>query len=299
VDGLTSHENHQSSPVGLGWDMQVPFIEQRLKPCTNSGLVGNMCWAGGVSTLSMGGKASRLVYLFSTSDGSRDTFRESADSGYRVERAFAGSGNPNGDAGGVYWKVTTTDGTKYYFGRQNAEWSTSPNNSTLTEPMYAQSSSDACWSNSGHKCDLAYRWNLAYVIDPVGNLQTYQWSKDRYAYGVSGSASAQQYDGAAYLTSVSYGWTTGNATTTPAPQRVDLTYRWRCDYVGCRAPVPHDGSAANYPEIPLDVRCSSIASSCSQGPTSPAFFFLKKLETVTSTYYNGSGYTPSTRSRWT
>jgi RHS repeat-associated protein len=260
-----------------------------------------MCWAGGVSTLELGSLVSKLVYLYSSSDGSTDTLRTSDDRGYRVERMFAGPANPNGDAGGVYWKVTTTDGTQYFFGRQNPGWSASANNSTLTEPMYAQSSADVCWGNTftdnaggthSNACRIGYRWNLSYVVDPSGNLQTWQYSKEQSSYALSSSAKAQLYDAAGYLTSVSYGLTTSNALTVKAPQQISLAYGWRCDFAGCRAPVPNDSYAADYPDTPLDLWCLSTAATCSSGPTSPAFFYRSKLESVTSGYYNGSGYTP-------
>jgi len=298
VDGLTSHENNQSSPVGLGWQMQVPYLEQRFTPCTNSGIVGHQCWAGGRTTLSMNGRLSGLVDTGVTYDGSieRDQLRMMEDDpGWRIERVFAGtSANPNGDGGGVYWKVTTNDGAQYYFGRENADLSTAPNNSTLTQPMFAQSSNDVCWGNSGHECSMAWRWNLAYVVDQKGNLQSYQWEKARYSYQPSGG-SVRHYDGAGYLTSVTYGNTTSNAKTAQAPQRIDFSYGWRCDFAGCRAPVPHDNYAANYPDSPLDQWCADTASSCSQGPTSPVYFFLKKLESVTATVSTGSGYRPVER----
>jgi len=302
VDGLTSHENSQSSPVGLGWGLAVPYIEQQFKPCTGSGLVGNLCWAGGVSSLSLDGRSSRLVYQFSNSDGSVDSFGASDDQGWRVERVFAGSANPNGDAGGVYWKVTTTDGMQYFFGRQNTDWSTTANNSTLTDPLYAQSSGDVCWGNTftdnaggshANACRMAYRWNLAYVVDPVGNLQTWQYLKDVSSYALTGSVKAQSYDSAGYLASVSYGFTTSNAKAAPAPQQISLGYGWRCDFSGCRAPVTHDAYAADYPDVPLDLWCYQTAKTCSQGPTSPAYFYLRKLESVTSTTWNGSAYVPA------
>ena len=298
VDGLTSHENNQSSPVGLGWQMQVPYLEQRFTPCTSGGPAGNQCWAGGRTTLSMNGHSSGLVDTGVTYDGSieRDQLRMmEEDPGWRIERVFAGtSANPNGDGSGVYWKVTTNDGAQYYFGRENADLSTAPNNSTLTQPMFAQSSNDVCWGNSNHQCSMAWRWNLAYVIDQKGNLQSYQWEKARYSYQPSGQG-VRHYDGAGYLTSVTYGNTKDTAKTAPAPQRIDFSYGWRCDFAGCRAPVPHDTYAANYPDAPLDQWCLDTASSCSQGPTSPVYFFLKKLESVTATVYTGSGYRPVER----
>jgi len=174
VDGITSHENNQSSSVGLGWDLGVPFLEHKLKPCTDEDKAGHLCWGGGVTTLSMAGHTGRLVYLYSLAD--RDVYRLSDDQGWRVEQVFAGaSANPNSDVGGVYWRVVTTDGTSYYFGRENAAWSNGPNNSTLTVPMYAQSDQDLCWYDTlkdaagndvEHACRIGYRWNLAYVVDP-------------------------------------------------------------------------------------------------------------------------------------
>jgi YD repeat-containing protein len=299
VDGLTSKENNQSSPVGLGWDLGIPFVEQRFKSCTKSGIVGNLCWSGGTSTtggnfvLSLDGHASALNFL--STSGGRDQFAMQDDQGWQVEQVHAGtSANPNGDFDGIYWKVTVNDGTQYYFGRENTDWATSLTNSAEIVPMYAQNSGERCYDKSGHVCNTAWRWNLAYVVDPVGNLQSYLYEKARYSYQVSG-ASVQHYDGAAYLTTVKYGKTSTNTLSVTAPQRIDLTYDWRCDFEGCRAPVPHDNFAADYPDVPFDLWCADTATSCPSGPTSPAFFFLKRLSSVTSNVYNGSGYTPVDR----
>ena len=197
----------------------------------------------------------------------------------------------HGDDGGVYWKVTTADGTQYFFGRENTDWSSTPNNSALNVTMYAQNSGDVCYDHDSHHCDIAWRWNLAYVVDPVGNLQAYKYEKGRASYQTPGR-DVKHYDAAGYLVRVNYGYTTANPKAAYAPQRSDLSYGWRCDYADCPAPTPGDSNAANYSDVPFDLWCGEDASSCPDGPTGPVFFYQKKLNSVTSSYYNGSGYTP-------
>src|SRR5512142_2865207 len=89
VDGLTSKENHQSSPVGLGWDLGVPFVEHRMAPCTQSDIVGNQCWAGRAYTVSLNGHASALTFK-ETTDGNRDQYRMQDDQGWQVEMVREG-----------------------------------------------------------------------------------------------------------------------------------------------------------------------------------------------------------------
>lgn len=301
VDGLTSHENNQSSPVGLGWTLGVPFLEQRYTPCEDYD-VGGLCWFDGAQTLSVGGHTSGLVARSSEEvttgpdAGWRDVFAMQDDPGWRVERVFAGESNPNGDAGGVYWKVTSTDGTKYYFGREKSDWSgpDGPTNATYNVPVFSHGEDDPCNDADDQMCMMPWRWNLSYVVDPVGNLQVWRYQKDRYSYDADGHG-VQHYDGAGYLASVSYGVTTANAPgTAHAPQRVALDYMYRCTYDGCGEPQADQGE--DYPEVPFDLWCKGDADECPDGPSSPVFFYLRRLKAVTSTVWDGAKYAPVDRS---
>ncbi|MFI6939410.1 hypothetical protein ACIBI4_09075 [Streptomyces sp. NPDC050418] len=46
VDGRTSASNNQASWVGMGWDLNVGYIERRYRNCSQDGLptIGDLCW---------------------------------------------------------------------------------------------------------------------------------------------------------------------------------------------------------------------------------------------------------------
>ncbi|MFD3996846.1 hypothetical protein ACFWSQ_29405, partial [Streptomyces sp. NPDC058583] len=122
VDGRTAASNNQPSWIGDGWDWEPGFIERRYKACnddktdaTNTTRVGDLCWFNDNATLNLGGKSTELVH----EDGKG--WHLAADSGETVEKL---TGAVNGDSGtdgvdgkGEHWKVTTSDGTQYFFGR--------------------------------------------------------------------------------------------------------------------------------------------------------------------------------------
>lgn len=293
IDGLTAAENNQSSPSGLGWSIGTGFIERRFTPCTDKSLTGNMCWHGGESILNLNGRSSGLTKIWTNATGEVDLYRAQEDEGWRIEKIYAGAGNDNGDHIGAYWKITSNDGTQYYFGREQLTWSIESSDSTLNLPVYSTKAGDPCWDSPNHVCEMAWRWNLTFVVDPMGNLQTFKWDKARYSYEPTSGGGVRHYDGAAYLTSVRYGNTIRNAATTKPPQRINLDYTWRCTYDGC--PEPTTSDTANYPDIPFDQWCKGDASSCGSGPTSPVFFYLKRLTSVTSNVYRNGEYAPVER----
>ena len=89
------------------------------------------------------------------------------------------TGGPNGMWNGEYWLVTTTDGTKYYFGADHVPGSPSSSlttNSAWNVPVYCPASTDPC--NSSTWTQMPYRWNLDYVVDPDNNLTVYQYATE-------------------------------------------------------------------------------------------------------------------------
>ncbi|MFJ5829658.1 hypothetical protein [Streptomyces sp. NPDC093089] len=122
VDGRTGASNNQASWIGDGWSYEPGFIERRYKSCeqdkangTNTTKRFDQCWYSDNAVLHLGGKSTELVY-------EKDKgWHPEADSGEKVEKL---TGAVNGDEGtddvdgkGEHWKVTTTDGTQYFFGR--------------------------------------------------------------------------------------------------------------------------------------------------------------------------------------
>ena len=94
------------------------YIERRYKPCdddqsggTNTTKVGDLCYAGSNAMLSLGGKSTELVY------DSTHGWHAADDSGEKIQKLTNSTEvTGNGDNDGEHWKVTTTDGTQYYFG---------------------------------------------------------------------------------------------------------------------------------------------------------------------------------------
>src|SRR5690606_31788936 len=127
---------------------------------------GDQCWVSDNATLSLNGQATELV-----KDGT-NTFRMVTDDGTRIQR-LTDTSLGNGDDNGEYWKVTTPDGTQYFFGRHRRHAfpeDQAATNSTWTVPVYGNHPGEPChaatFSNSW--CRQAWRWNLDYVVDPHG-----------------------------------------------------------------------------------------------------------------------------------
>ncbi|MGW3289905.1 polymorphic toxin-type HINT domain-containing protein, partial [Streptomyces sp. NPDC001002] len=131
VDGRTAVSSPQASWIGEGWDYDAGHIERRYRSCQDdrktldAGIPNNtgkknktsdLCWASYNAVMSLAGKTTELVRdAASGSDPEKDTevYRPQQDDGTRVEHRVGGS---NSDNNGEYWVVTTTDGTRYYYG---------------------------------------------------------------------------------------------------------------------------------------------------------------------------------------
>ncbi|MEJ8640206.1 hypothetical protein [Streptomyces sp. MS2.AVA.5] len=166
VDGRTAASNNQPSWLGDGWAYEPGFIERRYKSCeadktggTNTTKAFDQCWYSNNATLSLGGKSTELVY-----DASKGWHPE-ADSGEKVEKL---TGATNGDNDGEHWKVTTTDGTQYFFGlnrlpgwKDNGTASDDPvTNSAWTVPVFGNQTGEPCYNATFANgwCQQAWRW---------------------------------------------------------------------------------------------------------------------------------------------
>ena len=52
-------------------------------------------------------------------------------------------------------------------------------------PVYNPDSGNPCYSSSSgasSECDMGYRWNLDYVVDPTGNLTVYNYATETNYY---------------------------------------------------------------------------------------------------------------------
>jgi YD repeat-containing protein len=222
------------------------------------------------------------------------------DPGYRVERVYGNANNVNGDGVGLYWRVTDTSGVQYFFGRENTAWSTATN-STLTRPTINANPGDPCYTGTPNSqanvCTMAYRWNLAYVVDPNNNISTYRWTKNTYTYEPYPQV-YYDYDGDGYLAEIDYGQQVATAKTTPARQKVVFWNVWRCTNInsGCtETDLPGPANAATHPDTPTDLICMkyNATSWCPSGPPKQVVHYAVRMLVGATTYVqtgvDGSG----------
>ncbi|GAA0976114.1 hypothetical protein GCM10009555_035240 [Acrocarpospora macrocephala] len=283
VDGRTVATNNQPSWVGEGFEWWPGFIERRYKPCSEDGKdgVGDQCWETDNATLSLNGGGSELV-----KDDKTGVWRPRNDDGSRIER-LTDTTRANGDNDGEYWRVTTTDGTQYYFGMNRLpSWTTgkTETGSTWTLPVYGNETGEPCHAIT--YCTQAWRWNLDYVVDPHGNVMTYWYNQEKNLYGRDADpAKATEYVRGGTLARIDYGLRTGQEYAgTPAAQVV-FTAADRClPGTACDITKPEQWS-----DTPLDQRCA--AAPCT-GVLTPTFWSQKRLASVTTQIWNGTGFTP-------
>ncbi|MFI2215235.1 hypothetical protein ACH47A_36700, partial [Streptomyces sp. NPDC020141] len=213
VDGRTASTNAQSSWIAEGWDYEPGFIERRFRSCSddkaeedgkkpnNKGDSGDLCYGSDHVVMSLGGNSTELV------KDQNGSWRPADDDGTRVERK---TGAANGGKDGEYWVVTGTDGVQYHFGLNKLPGAPADKrtNSVQTVPVVGNHPGEPCHATlfTDSECAQAYRWNLDYVVDPLGDAMTLWWEKDTNFYGLNQKADQQvQYDRAARLARIDYG----------------------------------------------------------------------------------------------
>ncbi|MGN8246135.1 RHS repeat-associated core domain-containing protein [Cellulomonas soli] len=296
LDGRVATTNNQSSWIGDGWNMDAGFVERNYASCAddatgsanNVGRVsGDLCWKSDNATLALAGHSAELV-----KDATTGTWRLKEDDGTKVERL---TGAPNGDNEGEYWKVTTTDGTQYWFGRGQRPTDTVALNSAWTVPVFGNNPGDPCYQSAfaSSACTQAWRWNLDYVVDPSGNSMTYVYATETNNYGRNNNTAVSSYVRGGYLTRIDYGQRQGSEASGSAPQRVTFTVAERCipsGSVTCDPAQLSSATAGSWPDVPFDLICTSTTSCPSV--TGPAFFTRKRLTSVATAVYTGGAYKP-------
>lgn len=290
ADGRTAATNNQASWVGLGFEFWPGQIERKYKPCAEDMSGGNnanqptgdQCWFSDNATMSLNGSGSELVRV-----GTSNVWRPKNDDGSRVE-LLTDAGRGNDDNDGEYWRVTTADGTQYYFGYNRLPgWRGSQDDtkSTFTLPVYGNHSGEAChqaaFANSA--CRQAYRWNLDYVVDIHGNTMSYFYNQEIDNYAKNGQANAPDwYVRGGTLKRVDYGQRSDAIFTTPAVGQVVFDVADRCSSAtNCGRSNP-----SNYPDVPWDTSCENAP--CNNA-FSPAFWTQKRLTTITTRVLNNNG----------
>jgi RHS repeat-associated protein len=304
VDGRTSATNAQASWIGDGWDYAPGFIERSYMPCSKDGIANSvdLCWGGDELTMNLAGTSATLVR-----DDTGGAWHLKSDNGTKV---IALTGVTNGSWQGEAWEVITPDGTKYYFGQDylpGGNGTDAATDSVWTEPVYCPKSGDgppvaSCYDsskgNASYETDMAWRWNLDYVVDPHGNLQTYSWTdeSDYYERGAgqnNQNGTLTQYTRGGYLTSIGYGYSLSQAIAgAQAPETVTFGTTERCltssTFTNCANSNLNSSTASNWPDTPFDEICTSGSTSCEN--YSPGFFSTKRLTSISTAVLVGSGY---------
>jgi RHS repeat-associated protein len=288
-DARTDGTNNQSSWLGDGWSSTDSFVERTYKACTDvssSGApkqAGDECWAGQILTLSLNGSSTPIVY-----DDATKLFRPvNDDSTTKIEDL---TGAANGTTNGEYFRVTE-NGVQYYFGLNRLPgWSgDEETKSAWAVRVYkAHTAVSACPDGdfADAACDLGYRFNLDYVVDPHGNAMAYYYSPEAGFYGADAKNKAVAYTRGGTLKRIDYGMTSSTiyAHTAPAQVLFDATAE------RCLAGRPAGNTCADsqftashpeyWPDVPVDLQCDKDATDCTIH--GPSFWSRKRLTSITT-----------------
>ncbi|MFJ1932736.1 polymorphic toxin-type HINT domain-containing protein [Kitasatospora sp. NPDC088160] len=302
VDGKTSSTNAQPSWIGDGWGYEPGFVERSYRSCDKAGITGSgdECWGGQNATISLGGHSGKIVR-----DDATGTWHLEGDDGSKVEQ-LTGASKAAGDVdyqGMEYWRITTSDGVQYYFGLNHlpgGDGSDPAANSVLTVPVYSPNSGDPCYNSGSGKnswCQMAWRWQLDYVVDPHGNLTTYKYAAEanKYKRGrvqSGGNGTLADYQRAGYLKEIAYGQRldeqkAAKGSTKPAA-KVLFTTAERCmpDATNDCSEGKRASNTNAWPDTPVDQICTD--TSCVN--SAPTFFTTKRLTTISTQVLVNSAY---------
>ncbi|PRY28230.1 polymorphic toxin-type HINT domain-containing protein [Pseudosporangium ferrugineum] len=310
IDGRTATTNNQGSWIGEGFGYEPGYVERRYKQCSDDGhkTVGDLCWAYDNAVLSLNGSSSELVRT-------GNTWRLANDDGSKIEKlSGATNGDEGADAGkGEHWKLTTTDGSQYFFGLNRLSgWSDgkAETKSVWTAPVFGDDAANAddksdpdnaneaapkepCYNATFENayCQQAWRWNLDYAVDRNGNAMAYFYEPEKNAYArtrkvdVNGAA----YDRGGYLKRIEYGLRSTSLYTTPAAAKVEFEVAERCiqTVAACQSNNLTKDTQSAWPDVPFDRICAT-GTKCKSDQVSPTFFTRKRLKSVTTYIRTGA-----------
>ncbi|MFJ7015712.1 polymorphic toxin-type HINT domain-containing protein [Streptomyces albogriseolus] len=305
VDGRVAVSSPQSSWIGEGWGYDPGHIERRYRSCQDdrktldAGTPNNtakadktsdLCWVSYNAVMSLGGRNVELVRdAPAGSDPETDTevYRAQTDDGTRVEHRTGGT---NGDDNGEYWIVTTTDGTKYYFGLDQVGGGHADADSVSTVPVFGNHPGEPCHatafadSRCGAGRQQAWRWGLDKVVDVHGNVMVVNWKQETNHYAVKKKfTSPEQYERSAYPTTIEYGMRSSDLTKPSATVEFGAEQRCLKSETACDAAnfAKTDDPGAYRPwwDTPGNLNCKSTSKLC---PAFPSFWTQMRLDTVTT-----------------
>ncbi|WP_371617591.1 polymorphic toxin-type HINT domain-containing protein [Streptomyces sp. NBC_00454] len=300
IDGRTASTNAQASGFGEGWDWSPGSISRSYKGCKDAGIAesGDECWAGDILSLSLAGHAGQIVR-----DDTTCVYHLQGEDGTKIERL---TGQRNAAWKGEGFKVTTTDGTQYYFGSNRLPGGdgTDPEaKSVSTVPVYFNSGQDKCLGAetpaNGSWQQLGWQWNLDYVVDPHQNLVTYRYEQEDNFYGRgggqnNGTGTSTKYQRGSYPTWIGYGQRlpeqiAAKGAAKPAAQ-IWITNTERCVVAGaitCDPAQRVKANAKSWPDTPIDQECAATGQCLNLSPT---FFTTKKFPQIYTEVWTGTAY---------
>ncbi|MET9466916.1 polymorphic toxin-type HINT domain-containing protein [Streptomyces sp. NPDC006544] len=301
IDGRTASTNAQASGFGEGWDWSPGSISRSYKGCKDAGIAesGDECWAGDILSLSLAGHAGQIVR-----DDATCVYHLQGEDGTKIERL---TGQRNAAWKGEGFKVTTTDGTQYYFGANRLPGGdgTDPEaKSVSTVPVYFNSGQDKCLGAdtpaNGSWQQLGWQWNLDYVVDPHQNLVTYRYEQEDNFYGRgggqnNGTGTSTKYQRGSYPTWIGYGQRlpdqiAAKGAAKPAAQ-ITITNAERCVVAGaitCDPAQRIKANAKSWPDTPIDQECAATGQCLNLSPT---YFTTKKFTQIYTEVWTGTAWT--------
>ncbi|WP_329219791.1 polymorphic toxin-type HINT domain-containing protein [Streptomyces sp. NBC_01485] len=290
IDGRTGNTNNQASWVGDGFDLAPGFIERSYKGCEEDGATnadgnkpGDLCWAYDNATLSLNGSGGELV------PNGTNSWKLQNDDGTKIDRIYGSSSDvrSNGARNDEYWRVTTPDGTQYFFGYNRLPgWASGSEttDSTWTVPVFGNNTGEPCNASTfaASWCQQGWRWNLDYVVDPHGNAVAYYYDKETNSYGRNlKAADDTPYVRGGTLDRIEYGLKSTAVYSAKPLAKVNFTSSERCIPDASTTCSSISSGSQYWYDTPWDLNCEA-GTDCDKGRFSPAFFTRKRLTSVTT-----------------
>ncbi|MET9402415.1 polymorphic toxin-type HINT domain-containing protein [Kitasatospora sp. NPDC002965] len=302
VDGRTASTNAQPSWIGDGWDWQPGSITRGYKGCKDAGVQnsGDQCWGGDLLSLSLAGHAGQLVR-----DDTSCVWHLQGEDGTKVERL---TDRNNGAWKGEAWRVTTVDGTQFYFGANHlpgGDGSDQAANSVSTVPVYWPGGQDPCLKSGSPATNswsqMGWQWSLDYVVDPHQNLITYRYEQEQNSYARgggqnNGNGTRTQYQRASYPAWVGYGQRLPDQIAAKGKAKPAAQVWFRTDErclpngaITCDPSQRTKANAKSWPDTPVDQTCDQNGTCDIYSPT---FWTTKRLTKIDTEVWDGSTYRP-------
>ncbi|MDX3249355.1 sugar-binding protein, partial [Streptomyces sp. ME18-1-4] len=226
-----------------------------------------------------------------------NSFKLQNDNGTKIDRIYGSSSDvrSNGARNDEYWRVTTPDGTQYYFGYNRLPGWASGNETTdsaWTVPVFGNNTDEPCHAAAfaDSWCQQGWRWNLDYVVDPHGNAVAYYYDKETNSYGRNLKvADDTPYVRGGTVDRIEYGLKSTAMYSAKPLAKVNFTNSERCipdSNTDCSS-ISKD--AFYWYDTPWDLNCTA-GTDCDNGRFSPAFFTRKRLTSVTTQVLASGAY---------